>query len=1048
MPTVKSFLDAVLPETSGYIAIGAGEGGPHRTQFVQDANGIVRVIGKALAEAEDLYFTPAVYDRRRRLAEYCTAKRCVVIDIDLNHEKKPSYATQDEAIKALFTALLQIHLAAPSYVLSSGRGLHVYWALTVDAAPAEWTPVATAIKQALVGADSKLGCDTSRWADLAGYLRVPGSINWKSGQFCEFYEIKGKHLGTEIAYPLKSLAPTMKETSGMLIGAPGRKVTLPERNGPRKASIEQAEATEIPRPLNLIADCAPLFAISNDKAQEYEAWWGMARLFARAADPEAGLKAYHVASCGYAGYDPHKVTAKFNEAMANSKASPTCAQMRAWAGLDTSACRNCPLFQAQGENGKPAALQTEFIDAFKAENLAPSSLDEEVMMLDKARRARSSGGYAPLDSLGIRVPRALTKKPADDMPGIYIDEATGFLMANVEVKDGKETVIEPRMITRRPFWVEARIAERDPSGATLTYGARLVQARLIDDEWHGRFVTVPAAELNAGPGAVLSVFNTYGLDIESTDARDAGFRALHRFIRRSVNQIDVSRAQSREGSFGWRDLDHTPAFVIGDRRYGKGGTTALIEQEGGAFDLNQKVGQRGRLAEAKRIAARAMQHAMFPLKLVMLSALGAPLIHMTPVEGAMVLLAGETGRGKTAAMSYANSFYGSSRPGNLLASGTDTPKSIMHMLGIMGNLPAFIDETTLMNREALASVMLQITQGGENNRLEASVNRLRQRNRWQTIAIASSNKSVSDIVDAASFVGEAQQMRVIEVGSFDTKGQEMFYDKGTAAFVSDVLIPSHDNYGLLGTEFIKYTLEHYDDLRRLIGEVDGLLRKGNTALSATNGDPFRVWRAVASVCVVAGIIGEKMGFWKMSGSFLDQVKANLLSAAKGQSVRSHASVGSWVSDFIAQNQAGIVIDTVKDRSGKTVDLNRPDNPELDRVGGAAKRLPSHVPLRSAVARLTLTEGEVVARCTIMGSAFRRFCRNEGYDMQFIMTKLMQSGLLLEHDQPRQVVKDSPLPSAPSTISTVGGEALPAVSSFTVKLRLARPYVLGEDPEYV
>lgn len=1046
MPTVKKFLDAVLPVSPGYIAVGSGQGGPTSTTFVQDSSGIIAAIGKALTVGHDLYYTPAVYSRRKRLADLCTDKRCIVIDIDLNHPKKPSYATQDEAIKAFFVALMAVKLPVPSYILSSGRGLHIYWALDHDTAPDRWLPVATSVKKALSAADIKLACDTSRWADLAGYLRVPGSINTKSGKFCEFYEKKGQHLGSEVAYPLKALATTSVPSVMPLTG--GAMIKLPDRNGPRKASVEQAEATEIPRPIELIADCVPLSVLSDDPSQDYDAWWGMARLFARAKDLEKGRQAYHVASMIYPKYDEEKVDAKFAEAVSNSKASPTCAQFRAWAGLDTKACRNCPLFQAQGENGKPAALQTEFIDAFKQENITSSTLDAEVTLLERARQARLNGGYAPLNALGLKVPKNILKKMPDDRTGVWIDAVTGFMMANVEVKDGKSSYIETRLIARRPFWIEARIAERDPSGATLVFGARIVQARLINDEWCGRFVTVPATELNAGAGAVLSTFNTYGLDVEATDSRDAGFRALHRYIRRTVNQIDTSRAHNKEASFGWRNLKTEPSFVIGDRMYGKGGTTVLIEQEGGAFDMNPKVGQEGTLAEAKRISSLAMKNSLFPLRLVMLAALGAPLIHMTPVEGAMVLLAGETGRGKTAAMSYANSFYGSSKPGHLLASGTDTPKSIMHMLGIMGNIPAFIDETTLMQRDALASVMLQITQGAENNRLEASNNRLRQRNRWQTIAIASSNNSVSDIIDAATFAGEAQQMRVIEVGTFDTRDDEMFYKPGTAAFVNDVLTPSHKNYGLLGTEFIKHVIEHYDDMKKLVLEVDAMLRTGNTVLAAKQGDPFRVWRAVATVCVVAGITGEKMGFWKMSGSFLDQIKNHLIGAASEQKVKAKVAVGSWVSDFIALNQAGIVIDTVKDRTGKVVDVDRPDNPELDRIGGAAKKTLSHVPLRSAVARLTLTEGQDTAVCTILGSAFRRFCRAEGYDMQFIITKLEQGGMLIEHDKPRQITKDSPLPAAPSTISTVGGEALPAVSSFTVKLRLAKPYVIGEDPEYI
>ncbi|MFV0512510.1 MAG: DUF927 domain-containing protein [Jhaorihella sp.] len=1056
MPDLVAFLGHVLPEAGGSIALGYGKGGPRSTRFCADMQAMVSAAVPLIMAGNDVYFTPARYTPRKRLAANCVAKRCIVLDVDLNHEDKPSYETHVEALLALLSVTDRLGFPAPSYVVNSGRGLHIYWALDADAKPEQWKAVATLFKQAIMAADPKLAPDTTRWADLAGYLRLVGSMNSKSGTICDFYTVDGKHVGTEETYKLSAFAPSVG--TGVVIPDRLPKANLPKRNGVidrvgSTLSTDKTENTTVPRPLELLEQCAPMAAMARSGKQSYEAWQGVARIMARAEDKDVGREAFDKFSENHKGYNADVAEAKFNDAVSTSFASPSCAQLRSWAGLNIEACRSCPLFIAQGENGKPAALQTEFIDAMDTGPTLPATLDEEVKALDRSRRSRQQGKFAPIELLGLKVPKVMFKEP-QDRPGLFIDEDNGRMYAVVEVDLGKGQVgYENRLVARRPFWIESRISERDLGNVGMVFGARIVQVWKKEDGWEARFVTVPANELNAGAGTFLAALNTYGLDIEATDSRTAQFRILHNYVRKRINMIETSRAFEKETRFGWRSPEKPEerAFIVGDRRYMPGGKTLLVEQDTGAYDMNDKVEQSGSLNEAVKLTRKAMQHGLFPLRFLMLCALGAPLLHMTNVEGALVLISGTTGSGKSAAMSYCNSFFGSAKPGRLLASGTDTQKSIMHMIGVVSNLPAFIDETTLMKDDDMATTLLQISQGGENNRLEGSANRLRTRNRWQTIAIASANKDVTEIIRTQSFTAEAQRMRAIDLSTAATKG-EVFYRHGTRQFMADVLVPSHKHHGLIGVHFIKHVLDNYEEVQREVQAIDVKLQGSDTLLAAKSGDAFRIWRAVVAVAIAAGRIGERLGYWDMAQGFLDDVLNQLVVAAASLKERSAVDPSNYVRDFLYVNQAAVSIETIRNADGTPVEINGyAALPPLSRDGkpaSASDSKISHTPPRTSVARLSLTEGATEAVCSMAEVTFRRFCRENALEFTYVLSKLKDDGSLLDQKERIQLSKGSPLPSMPMTVSTVGGDSLPATRTLSVRFDLRTPYAIGQPPEYL
>jgi len=98
--------------------------------------------------------------------------------MDLDAKGEPdSYDTIEDAVTALFNFLKAIKFPAPSVVVRTGGGVHVYWTLDRILTPEEWLPNAHALVNAAThhGLKFDVGCST----DHARILRIPQTLNHK-----------------------------------------------------------------------------------------------------------------------------------------------------------------------------------------------------------------------------------------------------------------------------------------------------------------------------------------------------------------------------------------------------------------------------------------------------------------------------------------------------------------------------------------------------------------------------------------------------------------------------------------------------------------------------------------------------------------------------------------------------------------------------------------------------------------------------------------------------------------------------------------------------
>ncbi len=142
------------------------------------------------AEGRTVYFTCATYaepcitgpdgKRRYRVKENVFQVKAVWLDIDCGADKAAKgagYGTKREGAQALKELCKAAGLPSPTWIVDSGNGLHVYWALLEAVSREAWEATTGRFKNLC----QALGflADPSRTSDAASVLRLPGTTNRK-----------------------------------------------------------------------------------------------------------------------------------------------------------------------------------------------------------------------------------------------------------------------------------------------------------------------------------------------------------------------------------------------------------------------------------------------------------------------------------------------------------------------------------------------------------------------------------------------------------------------------------------------------------------------------------------------------------------------------------------------------------------------------------------------------------------------------------------------------------------------------------------------------
>jgi hypothetical protein len=299
-------LEAVQPTGGCFVILGLKDGvGPRQRILAtrKDADDAVADFGK---RNYNVYFGVAKFETdASRTKDNVKALKSFWLDIDCGEAKarvnaktgRPDgYLTQAAGLNALKEFCGLVGLPKPILV-NSGRGVHVYWALTEDVTRAQWEPVAARLQKLCITHNFYI--DPACF-EVARVLRVPGTLNYKDDP------------PTEVTV-LSTAPPIEFEAFAAIIGAD----TTPKKEPKKREltalaqSLQDNNMSSFGKIMRRSANgkgCPQILDCYVHRAEISEPRWFDVLSVAKFCDDQD--TAIHKVSEGYVGYDPDSTTDK------------------------------------------------------------------------------------------------------------------------------------------------------------------------------------------------------------------------------------------------------------------------------------------------------------------------------------------------------------------------------------------------------------------------------------------------------------------------------------------------------------------------------------------------------------------------------------------------------------------------------------------------------------------------------------------------------------------------------------------------------------------
>jgi hypothetical protein len=330
---LRTFLSAVLPIEDGaeyYLASGQAQRKGINHAFNGGFEQLVAAAETLSTQQINLFFSTASIKPNagnQRTTEHVSMKKCFYVDVDWQTatKKNKDYASQSEAMVAVVAFIKDIGIP-PSYVVMTGGGVHVYWALDEAIELEAWRPIAMALKHRVK--DFGLKADLGVTADPARILRIPTSTNHKEAtpRPCS---IKGGGSTTAVA--------TFREK--LQIGTVVA-FAIPDKF---KENFDEAMAIDAtPKYFaEIIKDCASAKRNLDEHGEglDNEQWVQSLRVLTKCVDGE--LFVHEVSNLGV-GYS-HAETQETFERLSADEGVTSCAM---YEGMYPDTCKACPHYQA------------------------------------------------------------------------------------------------------------------------------------------------------------------------------------------------------------------------------------------------------------------------------------------------------------------------------------------------------------------------------------------------------------------------------------------------------------------------------------------------------------------------------------------------------------------------------------------------------------------------------------------------------------------------------------------------------------------------------
>lgn len=932
----RDFFQAVLPD-SGFVAVGRlapRKGAYFEHDIYSSVSELITAVADVDYTKENYYFAISsfaekqVFERgKSRFRTQSNAKltKCIILDIDIKNED--GYFTEkDDAWNALQTLTTQLNLPDP-IIVDSGYGYHVYWPMLAGVPSKEWQAVTKLFYRAVSVLEPRIVADASRVSDSASVLRIPDTFNLKFGQ----------RVPVTIAQWYSDLLDfgEFKETLRRIVG---------HREGEAKVSLETAPVEyEKVGLLPLVKNCDWTKDYLTNAATASEPQWyammGLASFIEHEAGGQKieGVDIAHLLSKKHPGYSHDATVLKFTQAKHGQTGPTTCAKLQQ---INKAGCEKCPFKGAVKSPVQAAKLQRPAQEDKVVTTTVitdDGNKKQEEIIIPKPPRPYFRG-----ENGGVFV-RAKTKEVDQDGNETWSEQIVQVYDYDLyPVKRFRSELIEEEHIEIH-LWL--------PKDGVRRF--KMPADTLVEHKKLGTFL--------AGRGALGEM---------GSSPRIAKY--LIDYVRHMQQE---ARAEVEYSRFGWRDIDsEDPKFVVGNGYVDKQGTVHTAAFPSYLRSAATAVAAHGDIARWKEgfsVYSEIPNSEAYIFTALM--GFAAPLMALTQYAGVLYNMVGQTGAGKSAALSIMSSVWG--QPTAARVNVNDTAIATYNTIGYLNSVPVAFDEITTMDAATAAAFALNFTGGRGKERAGRDGQNKENNITWDTIVVCSSNTSMYNKFSTARKGYNAEAMRLFEVKvpPADRKYKDRM-DKALALL--------RENYGHAGRQYIGSVMRNRDELKKAIAA------KTNRILVQTGGsNAERFWATLVACVSVGAAISRKLGLHDYDPEAICNWAVSQVREVRDDTVASSGDPRSVLFEYINAHLSELV--RIKDGA---LDIKHLNGAQL-RVSGRLEY-----------------EGDTLAYAYISSTALSKYCATNNTDTSWLIQELKRLGVTDGKNAPIRLASGTSLPN--------------------------------------
>ena len=768
-------LEYVQPQDGWFCVLGLDAAGRPNQTLVATREEFDAVVKKFVARKLNVFFGVAKFktDASRKKDNVLSLKAfwldidCGPTKVEVNPKtgRPDGYESQAVGAAKLKEFCIGTGLPQPT-IVSSGRGLHVYWTLDTVIEPAHWESIAAKFRAACE--EHKFYVDPSVF-ETARVLRVPGTPNFKDN--------------TPQIVTVLHVAPVTKlEDFCSALGTTHDAPEPSEFRGPRRQRVSALGKVLMENMDSRFGKimlrsakgegCAQLLSCYTDRDKLPEPRWFDALSVAKfCSDANASIQAL---SSGHPDYDPSEVEHK----IVHIVGPHTC---DVFERNNPGGCDGCP---HKGKLKSPISLGREILRH-------DESTEEPAVM--SAEDTESEDTDYDID--GELAPKGHYIAP-------YFRGKHGGIYIQLDDDD------DPRLVYEHDLFVTKRM--NDPVlGDVAVF-------ELHTPKDGKKTFTVPNFKVSQAI-ELRKELAKYGVI-----GSEAQFKLVNGYVIHALKELQFKRkAEVMRRQFGWADGD--TKFIVGAYEITKDGVyhsppSSITESLAPYFE------KKGDLEKWTEVFSLYGLEGMEIQAFGALTGFGAPLLKFTGQKGAIInMIHRYAGTGKTTILRMANSICG--HPEELLGNSEDTKVARITKVGILNNIVNTVDEITNLDAKTFSELVYAYSQGKGKDKGDAHENKLRMNNTtWRTPTLTSSNASFYDKMGALKAAADGEIMRLLEFKVDYTDANLISTAQGKKMFDHQL----NENYGHAIIPFIHYVICNMEEvistLQRVQEKIDRELK--------------------------------------------------------------------------------------------------------------------------------------------------------------------------------------------------------------------------------